>query len=281
MRAKGHGGSLRKEKRGSRVVYVADYYDGAGTRRKKTLGSDRKVAEAAFRQLLRHRDLEREGVIDLAGQHRSVDEVVEAYLADLSRRNSGRYAEQTRQQIQRVLGHLGNITIRNLRAQHLLDYRAVRANEVGRNRKTPSNRTLNAEVDAFKRALRWASRAGVIGASPVDDLQRLPQREADLRKRRRALSDDEVRRFLAAAEGEDERRRAIGRGAVPQRALWHFLIERGPRWTETIELTWADVDFEQRRITFRPETTKARRAKVVPISEAFSGQLRACVPSLL
>jgi integrase len=149
-------------------------------------------------------------------------------------------------------------------------------------------RTANIHVGRLRAALNWGCDAGLIAENPLARLKRLPDGEAHQVCRRRAMSDDEIARFLAAAEADDrenERRLAVSveRGRVrarssdgmrvPQAPLWRFLIETGCRYGEARALTWADIDLERRVATLRPETTKAGKARSLPIPRAMAAEL--------
>jgi integrase len=59
-----------------------------------------------------------------------------------------------------------------------------------------------------------------------------------------------------------------------QSGLVRFLMLSARRRGETQKLLWTDIDFEARKITFRAETTKAKRAYVMPLSPRVEDILR-------
>jgi integrase len=130
--------------------------------------------------------------------------------------------------------------------------------------------------------LNWAVDAGVIAQNPVGRLKRLPTTRDHQRYRRRALSEGEIARFLAASEADDaenELRAALeGITRVPQTPLWLTLLETGARWNEARLATWGDVDLRKRLLTLRAENTKSRKVRVIPFREGLAGRLRALRP---
>ena len=156
-----------------------------------------------------------------------------------------------------------------------------------------ANRTCNLEVGALRTCLTWCVRAGYIAANPLSALERLPQTEDTVRKRRRALTDAEIGRFLRAAVNEDRYRKARfaaektvqGRTKgrewserrrlrpIPQVTMWKLVIERGSRWNEVATLRWCDFDEEASRIFIRADQAKGRRGRFVPIPRSLSREI--------
>ena len=61
---------------------------------------------------------------------------------------------------------------------------------------------------------------------------------------------------------------------VPQGPLFRTLLEAASRWGETRQIRWADLDVHKRRLTLRPETTKNRRGRVLPLKLSLIGELQ-------
>jgi integrase len=85
------------------------------------------------------------------------------------------------------------------------------------------------------------------------------------------MSDDEIERFLAAAQADDRANARPER--IAQAPLWRFLIETACRYGEARALTWADVDLDARVVTLRAETTKAGKSRSLPITRAMATEL--------
>jgi len=96
-----------------------------------------------------------------------------------------------------------------------------------------SIRTSNSYLIAFKAFCNWCVRDGRALASPVQHLQRL-NAKTDVRLRRRALSPDELRKLLKAAQDGESVLDMPG----PERALLYRVgAETGLRWSELHSLT--------------------------------------------
>ncbi|MCC7014617.1 MAG: tyrosine-type recombinase/integrase [Planctomycetes bacterium] len=182
--------------------------------------------------------------------------------------------------------------VRDLRVVDVLKFRAVR---VGAG---VSNRTANCDVAALRAMLNWGVASQLIAENPLASIKRLPDGEAHQVRRRRAMSEDEVDRFLAAVRADDERndelhadrggRRSSEKGTppgnalrslfatrarIPQAPLFEFLVSFGARYGEARTLAWGDVDLVARTASLRAENTKTRRARCVPLSRAFVARL--------
>jgi len=135
-----------------------------------------------------------------------------------------------------------------------------------------SHRTANLQVDTLRSMLGWAVKVGLIAESPLRNMPRLKENEATKRYQRRALTEEEIEAFLAAAR-EDDRRNAVHRRRVPQEPFWRALLETGARYGEVIRVSWADLDMGKRLLTLRAENTKTRKARVIPMLDGLAEDL--------
>jgi integrase len=199
-------------------------------------------------------------------------DVAREYLDDLQHRVTLGHFRNVRGRLKRTLEALDAELVCDLKALDVLRYRnQVRTNGA-------SNRTANLFVDGLRAMLTWAVECGVIERNPIGRVPRLPEGPGHQRCVRRALSDEEIARFLRAAEEDDQHAAALhqreGRGPggrhslgprVPQAPLWRAFLETGARWSEMTSTRWRDLDGEDRILLLRAETTKSRRQRVVPV----------------
>ena len=284
-------GRLERVKRGRGPArWVLDYRDAQGRRHRQQLGTDRRVAERRMVEIIRQRDLEEAGLGAVEGQSRSLLELRDLYLADLRARTSPKHAVNVEDQLDRMLADLRVERVRDVRP---IDVMRVRQ---GIQTEGKANRTVNLHTNALRAMQRWAVDAGLIAENPIARLKPLPDGVKHQVRRRRALSEDEIERFLAAA-AEDDRAceaqqssarssRVRGRQAaqdaitprVPQLPLWRAFVETGARYGELTTTTWGDVDLERRVLTLRAERTKAGQARQIPLLDGLVGELRALMP---
>ena len=253
-------------------MWTLDYRDTDGRRRYRALSTDLRTAEQIRARIIHERDLARCGLLDVVGQERLVREVVEAYLEELPKRAQEHFVHQARKILGPFVALHGATMIKNLRVGSVL---AVRDEVLAKGR---SVRTANQYTQVIKGAFAWAATTGLIAASPIAKAKQLPVHDGHARRRRRALSEDEIGRLLAAVDASDvEYAQLLARNRIvriPQRLLFQTLIETGCRWNEIRQLRWADVDFATRVVTLRAETTKSRRTRVVPIRAELAEELR-------
>jgi integrase len=281
MRKRGMGmGRLEKRATGSgKTLWVATWTDSNGRRHRRALSSDRRVAERALASLIRDRDLELLGLKHESGMERRLSEIQAAYLADLETRATPRHVKRMRYATGKILDVVQDGPVRDFRQEALLLYRQRRV------RDGVANRTVNLEVGAMKAMLTWAANAGLVPRNPISSLKPLPAGKAYERRARRALTHDELTRFLVAAEQADregeahldarpgQRARFVHRPRVPQAPLWRALLYTGARWGELTATTWADFDPNARVLRLRADTTKNGRERVIPLVGAVADDL--------
>jgi integrase len=283
------GGNLYQVRRGRHVQWMLDWKDGQGRRRRQAMGSDKRVAERMRAELISQRDMEMAGLGTVEGQARALAEIHQLYLGDLRSRVGGKQIENVTSRLKRMLPRLHAKRVRDLSVLEVMRYRSDLIQS------GLSHRTANCAVGALKAMLTWAASAQLIAENPLRNLKPLPYREEHQRHVRRALSDAEIEKFLAAAQEDDremaafwaakttvangtkgakfEERRRLPR--VPQTLLWRTLIECGARWGELTGTTWADLDAEQQTLRLRATTTKSGRTRWVPLHSELVAELLA------
>jgi integrase len=247
-------------------LWSVDYRDAQGRRRRQALSTDRRVAERMRIEIIRQRDLEVAGLGTVEGQGRSLAELKDTYLEDLATRAVPKHVLNTRARLEAILDVLPAQRVCDLKPIEVIQHRARRLAE------GISHRTANLQVDTLRSMLGWAVKVGLIAESPLRNMPRLKENEATKRYQRRALTEDEIEAFLAAAR-EDDRRNSVHRSRVPQEPFWRTLLETGARYGEVIRVSWADLDVGKRLLTLRAESTKTRKTRVIPLLEGLAEDL--------
>jgi len=251
--------------------WCVDYRTAQGERRIVSVSSDLRAAQRIRSEMVHARDLERAGLGAESGQDLELAGVVESYLEDLRVRVSERHHAIVASRLGKVVTRLGAPRIRDLR---VTDVSRMRSEFLSSGR---SRRSANLLSDSLGACLRWATSAGVIARNPIQHLQRIPEAGHQV-KRRRALSDDEIGRFLLAADQDDARCAPVheleGLTRVPQRILLQALLETGARWNELRSARWGELDLAQRLLVLRPEVTKSKRQRTIPLRTDLAAELR-------
>jgi integrase len=203
------------------------------------------------------------------------------YLDDLKCRVSASHYKNVKSRLDRTVAALQLGNLHELQPVQVIRYRNQQR-EGG-----ASNRTANLVVDSLCAMFAWALGCGLIAANPLRNVRRLPDGAGNQRYRRRALSDDEIARFLAAAERDDQEKAATwsakGGGEsdhrrsghrVPQAPLWFAFLETGARWSELTRTRWQDWDLEQRTLVLRAENTKSKKRRVLPLRQQLASALQ-------
>jgi len=133
-----------------------------------------------------------------------------------------------------------------------------------------SYRRSNAYLTAIKMFANWMMQAGRASESPIRYLNSLNVR-TDIRRSRRALSVDELRRLLETTAAGPER---FGLSGYERSLLYRFAIETGLRANEIRTLTVGSFDFDNLTVTVKAGYSKHRREDVLPLRENTAAELK-------
>jgi len=135
---------------------------------------------------------------------------------------------------------------------------------VTRQRSTSAPRTINRKLGALKSFSRWLWETGRIHVDTMVQVHRLNAR-ADRRRTRRALTDDEIRRLLEAAErGPD----VLGMTGADRAMLYRIALGTGLRRDELRSLMSQSFyldDITKAKVVVGAAYSKHRRRDVLPI----------------
>ena len=229
----------------------------------KTVHGIKRDAQAFLNQILRSRDL---------GTYVEPTKLtLNSYLDRWLKSAGSALAERTLDDYTRLLARyirpkLGTARLDALRPLHLQEiYDAMERAGLGA-------RTIRMAHAPLRQALEQAVRWRLLAENPARGVK-LPKGRS---KERRALSQDEVQRFRAAAAGT--------RFAT----LWELMLLTGLRPAEALALRWQDLDLEDHQLSVRqslqrvrpgcweirpPKTEKSKRT--VPLSPRLTKALRA------
>jgi integrase len=254
----------------SRFYTVAYAVNG---RIRRTKGyTDRQASEQLASKLERAKAQGAEGLDDPYKPHRNrrLAEHVGDWIAEL--RQLGRdhvYVGLCESRMARMIEECHWETLAGINPERLIRWRETATVTVGKAKKKGSNvksmgaATQNHYLDTVRAFCLWAVKRKRMAGNPMADVRGV-ETAGQLRRQRRALTEDETAALL---------------GAVPERhqLAYRTILATGLRRDELKQLRWGDVKLNAPMpcIELRPETTKAKRADVLPLRQDLAELLRA------
>ena len=223
--------------------------------------SDREVAEAELRRILRTAEREAAGLIDplVKAAATPFRRVLLGYLRHMrALKLSPTYQFKSRRRIIAVARKVGFKRLGDINEQRIADALAALSE------KGLAPKTLNHYRAAVGGLCNWAVKiARILPRNPVDVIENRSI-DGDVRKERRALTLPQAEQLLAVAG---------------PRALWYeAAIYTGLRCDELAKLQWRDLDLKAGTITLRAGSTKSKRADALPIRHGLLDKLVAVKP---
>ncbi len=263
----------RRRKREGKVVRSRYWYgqvkDAQGRRLRVKLAPDKREAERLMAQHITQAERERLGLVDRYAdpKKRPLPEHLDEYGAFLAAKgNTGKHVEETVAKCRAALEGCGFERIGDLSASKTQEWLAS-LRERGL-----SASTANHYLRALKSFGRWLVRDGRTSEDPLAYLGAV-NCEADRRHERRALTDDEARRLVSAAQTGP----VVSGVSWPLRALaYRLALGTGLRRSEIKSLTWDnfDLDGPELSVTVEAAYSKHRRRDALPLAPGLAAALR-------
>src|SRR5215210_5912369 len=218
----------------------------AGPKQKSVYGKTRKeVAEKLTKAMA-----DRDSGLYFEAENLSVSEFLERWLSDSVRGSvrASTHASYRRQVERYVIPAIGRMKLKRVTPAHVQGlYRSMLDRGL-------STRTVQYTHAVLRRALKQATRWGMIPRNPCDDADAPKVQREEIRP----LDREQTRRLLRAAEGER------------LEALFVLAVHTGMRPGELLALKWKDVDLEAARLQVNralsegefapPKRAKSRRS---------------------
>ena len=195
------------------------------------------------------------------------EHVIDYARALADKGNTRGHVGLTVQRIRSVLAGIGAVSLGDVTGDKVARYLA------DRRRDGLSTASSNHYLTAIRGFFRWLVRERRIAESPVAALSKLNEK-TDVRRRRRVLEPDELRRLLAVTATEPMRYGMTG----AERALCYRLaLETGLRAGELRSLTPGSFDLTSNppTVTVRAAYAKNRRDDTLPLRADTAKELRA------
>lgn len=247
-----------------RPAWYIVYQDATGRRVTRKGYRDREATEALAGRLERDAARARQGLApstDPGLAQTTWEKALDLWLAHLRHDNlDSVYVANMRRLATKVATGCRWTTLGSIRADRVREWLLdIKANGVPdpsgkRKEKPPSDRTIDQYLEVVKRFLAWccSQEPPYLQANPLEALRKIqkPKRV----RRRRALSEEELRRLLLVAG--------------PREPIYRVAVLTGLRKDELRQLQWRDIRLDQARpgVQLRPEANKSRREDRVPLN---------------
>ena len=237
--------------------WYGQLHDADGVLRKVPLSTDKTAAQAKLADLVRKVERQQAGLLDPAADQlaRAIGEHIEEYRRHMvAKARSEKHVSETIRIITTITSACRCNILADLQgaAGRLEEYVARRL-ESG-----SSHRTINADLTATRSFCRWLLTRKRIHQDPTEGLSKLNE-DADPRRERRPLSDQEAQKLIdAALRSTREFRHLTGK----DRAVLYTLAQRtGLRRNELRSLTAGSFDLDSDPPTVQVEAANSKRRK--------------------
>ena len=226
-------------KRGNRYSIIVNFQDSSGNRTRKWESgfTTKRQAENRLGELL----TQIETGLNIKASHTAFGQFLNAWLGRyVSKRVRGSTMDGYRQRAKHIVDGLGDVSIVDLRPDHLIEYYDSKLSNLSASTITKHHHLI---VDCLSDAVKWNLVARNVGIAV--EPPRAPKKEM------RALSVSETHRFLDTCTTE------------PWRTIFHTLIWTGIRRSELLGLQWNDLDLDMALMTIRRSLVRLQNGTYV------------------
>ncbi len=234
-----------------------DWYQDGKRRRKKTACKNKREAAKLLAEVRASAGPAAFGIRDADV---SSPGLVSRYLEAANGTIAAASVARSRSSLKSFFDWAGPVKVMKIKPELFSRYAAYRKKQ------GMSVRTVNIDLTSLKTCFNWALRNNIISRNPLAFMRKL---KGESQGRLRFLSEDEIRRLLAAAAS-----------TVYYRIIFTFL-KTGMRKAELANLHWEDVDFQNRLLRvggWRDEDgehhTKTYNVRYIPIDDELAAVLR-------
>ena len=245
-------------------MWTAQYADETGTiKRVSTKTTNRSAAEKILARYETEIDRIKSGVATREELEKTktprttLDSALEQFrIKMVAAECTTKHINATLRYVLQVCGESGIDTLAKIRRETVERWIADKTQ-----RKVSSPRTINYHLTSIKSFAQYLTDVELLPGNPLKSVRKLNE-SLDQRKKRRAMTEEEVERFMQAAARGKYRTKAK---ANERLLVYRLLLGTGLRSTELSLLTPSQIDFERNRLTIEAAKTKNKKADVLPL----------------
>jgi len=241
-----------KFKKGDSKVYWIEYYVD-GRRKRERIGASKKLAEMTLSK--RKVALAEGRKLDLVkGKRITLKELTKDYL-DYARQNKRSY-ERDETSVEHLLNFFGNASVASITPRKIELYMEARLNQVNKKGNKLKPATVNREIACLKHIFNRAIRDDKIEVNPATKVKMKPEDNV----RDRVITYDE---FQGLLNHSPEYLKPVLLTA------YYTAMRKG----EILNLKWDRVDLKAGFIRLKPEDTKTKEGRSVPLNPLLTKML--------
>ncbi len=247
--------------------WYVKYRDADGIIRCVPAFTDKLASQQLEAKLVKEAELAKAGLVDRYKGHRSrplTEHLADFRQALLDKGDTQDHARLTHNRVKAILSGCKFLSVCEVQPSRIQRYLAERR-QCGL-----SIRSCNYYLTAVKSFFNWMVDDKRMGENPVAHLKG-QNANADIRRARRSLEPDEIRRLLEATAAGPER---FGMSGYERSLLYRFAAETGLRANEVRKLTVGDFDFDGLTVTVKAGYSKRRREDTQPLRQDTAALLK-------
>lgn len=243
--------------------YTIEWKDAEGRTRRLQAYESEAATKQKVAEIERQLEFGEVNLVDPFAEHkkRPLADHLADWLATLeTERKDPMYIYNARKRLGKMFTACGWTRLSDINPNGFTTWRNRTANPA--EGKAPGPVTLNQYLQTARTFLNWCVSTKRCKVNPLSDVALIEESD-DIRRERRAFSDDEIAALLLA---------------VPAYRRWVYevAVMTGARRQELADLRWQDVRLDdlQPHIQFRAAKTKARRADTIPLHPELAQRFR-------
>jgi integrase len=242
-------------------VYWIDYYV-SGHRKRERIGPDKRLAETVLKkrkvEIAEGKFLDRQRPVTT-----TFDELADADYTYVVHQQRKRSWPRDRASIRALTAYFGGKRLTEITPALIEQYRAWRREGVSRRGRSLTPTSVNRELACLKRMFTVVIKGLLVlkGGVPRENPGAPVSLERENNERDRVLSDTEFQALMNAA-------------SAYFKPILLTAYHTGMRKGEILNLTWDRVDLKAGLVRLRPEDTKAREGRTIPLTKELSETLR-------